>query len=167
MGTFAAVGDIHSRQVPPEISDGDYRPGGIPPEMPTTLVGSRSARMERARSLTARAQAVAEKTRNLVALEAEDAYLKWEEAHDKTVPAREGAETASKLAQNLAQTYGAGSIKVEELLNFQVLAVLSRAQLNEAIYQELLALAALERVTAGGFCAGLGGAVPVSANGSH
>jgi outer membrane protein TolC len=168
MATFAAVADIHSRQVPPEISDGDYRPGGIPPEMPGTLVGSRAARQERARALNARAHAVVDKTRNLIVLEAEDAYLKWEDAHRRVPPTQEGAETARTLAADLAQSYRTqGAVKVEELLTFQVLAVLSKSESNQALYQELLALAAMERVTAGGFCAGLGAAVPGSPDEAH
>src|SRR5262249_37679528 len=108
MSTFASAGDIHAREVPPGLSDGEYRPGAIAPEMPTTLAGSRSARMDRARSLSARAFAVVDKTRNLITLEAEDAFLKWQEASRKLSVANQGADAADKLAENLTKDYSAG-----------------------------------------------------------
>src|SRR5262249_41750858 len=43
--TFASGADIHAQQVPQALHDSDYRPGGELPEMPNTLVGSRSDRM--------------------------------------------------------------------------------------------------------------------------
>src|SRR5262249_3914159 len=72
--TFASVVDIHARPIPQGISNEEYRPGAISLEMPVTLAGRRSSRMERARELENRARAVVEKTRNLIALEAEDAF---------------------------------------------------------------------------------------------
>src|SRR5262249_18311102 len=108
METFAAAGDIHARQVPQGISNADYRPGAIPPEMPTMLAGSRSQRMERARSLSARAAAVADKARNLIALEAEDTYLKWLEASRKVSFTREAGAKADKLAEDLRKDFGSG-----------------------------------------------------------
>jgi outer membrane protein TolC len=156
MSTFASAGDIHAREVPPGMSDGEYRPGAIAPEMPGTLVGSRSARMERARSLSARAAAVVDKTRNLITLEAEDAFLKWQEAFQKLGPTHQAAVTADKLAEDLSSAYrGNQNVKVEDVITAQVLGGQAQAQWNETLYQYLLALAALERVTGGGFHAGL------------
>ncbi len=96
--TFAAAGDIHSRQIPQGVANGEYRPGAIPPEMPTLLAGHKSQRKERARSFAARASAVADKTRNLIALEAEDAFLKWQEASRKVAGAvkPDGSATNSR-----------------------------------------------------------------------
>src|SRR5205807_4445536 len=65
VSTFAAASDIHSRQVPQGISNNEYRPGAVGPEMPTTMVGHRSYRMERTRDLYGRALAVVDKTRGL------------------------------------------------------------------------------------------------------
>ena len=42
--------------------------------------------------VNARAQAVADTARNLVALEAEDAYLRWEEADLQITDTRQAAE---------------------------------------------------------------------------
>jgi outer membrane protein TolC len=154
--TFAAAGDIHSRQVPQGVADGEYRPGAVPPEMPVMLAGSRANRMERARSLSARAAAVADKTRNLIALEAEDAYLRWQEASRKLPSTKLAATRGDTLAENLRRDFTAEQkVKVEDVISNQVLAAQARAQHNEALYQQILALAALERITAGGFCAGL------------
>jgi hypothetical protein len=160
--TFAAGGDIHARQVPQESHNGEYRPGAVPPEMPTLLVGCKGERVVHARSLHARAVAVYEKTRNLIALEAEDAFLRWEEAALKAAQALRAADNGDKLADSQSKDFAAGQrVRVEDVLNAQVLASQARSQYNEFLYQEILALADLERATAGGFCAGLGGAAPV------
>lgn len=154
-GTFAGVVDIHSREVPGGVSDGEYRPAAVAPEMPTLLVGSRTYRMDRARAFNARAAAVADKTRNLVALEAEDAYLRWEEASRKLASHRQAAAKAAKLAEDTRKDYGAEQkVKTEDVITTEVLAAQVQSQYNETLYQQVLALAALERVTGGGFCAG-------------
>src|SRR5262249_57990728 len=62
METFAAGSDIHSRLIPPGSHNNEYRPAGIPPEMPTLLVGTRPERVKHAQSLHARAGALAEAT---------------------------------------------------------------------------------------------------------
>ncbi len=158
METFAAGADIHSRSVPQELHNNEYRPGAVPPEMPTLLAGARSERMKRARDLHARAVAAVDVTRNLIVLEAEDAFLRWEEASGEVAKAREAAETGAKLADDLSKDFAAGlRVRVEEVVNARVLASQARAQYNEFLYREILALADLERVTAGGFCAGLVG----------
>lgn len=156
MDTFAAGSDIHSRQVPQGSHNNDYRPGATPPEMPTLLVGSKAERMQHARDLHARALAVVEVTHNLIALEAEDAYLRWEETSLEVPRAREAAEAGDKLADDLNKDFTSGlRVKVEEVVSARVLAAQSRAQFNEYLYNQILALAELERVTAGGFHAGL------------
>ncbi|HEV3444090.1 MAG TPA: TolC family protein, partial [Gemmataceae bacterium] len=48
--TFAAGSDIHGVQVPQGIQNTEYRPGAVPPEMPSLLVGSRADRVKRAQS---------------------------------------------------------------------------------------------------------------------
>jgi outer membrane protein TolC len=159
--TFAAGSDIHSRPVPQGVHDTEYRPGAVPPEMPTLLAGSRTERVKHAESLHDRAEAAAEVARNLVTLEAEDAFLRWEEAAEQVRQAREAADTGDKLADALSKDYAAGQkVKLEEVINAQVLASQARSQYNEYLYRQILALADLERVTAGALCAGL---VPATA----
>lgn len=76
--TFAAGSDIHSKLVPEGVHNNEYRPGGVPPAMPTLLVGSRADRVKHAESLHARAEATLDVTRNLITLEAADGFLRWE-----------------------------------------------------------------------------------------
>jgi outer membrane protein TolC len=154
--TFAAVVDIHAKQIPQGVSNGEYRPGALGLEMPTTLAGPRSARVERARDLQDRANAVVDKTRNLITLEVEDAFLKWQEAAHKVALLEKTPDVASKLADNLQTRFAEkGNVPAEDVVRSYLVASQAQAQYNEAVYQHALALAALERVTAGGFNAGL------------
>lgn len=158
METFAAGSDIHAVSVPQKEQNGTYRPGAVPPEMPTLLAGTRSERMARARSFHARALAVVDATRNLIALEAEDAFLRWEEAALQAREAGDAASTAESMARDLNTDYTTlRKVKVEEVINAWVLASQARAQYNEALYRQILALADLERVTGGAFCSRLAG----------
>jgi outer membrane protein TolC len=151
--TFAAGSDIHSTQVPQGFHDSEYRPGAMVPAMPTLLVGSRANRVKHAESLYARATAIVEVTHNLIALEAEDAFLRWEEAALQVPPARESADTADKVADDLTRDYNANlKVRTEEVVTARVLAAQVRAQYNEYLYHKILALADLERITDGGFC---------------
>jgi outer membrane protein TolC len=155
--TFASVVDIHARPIPQGSNNNEYRPAALGIEMPPTLVGKRSDRIERARAFCDRAAAVTNKTRNLVALEAEDAYLKWEEASRKAALTRRAAALANKVAEdNLKDFNGGQNIIYRDVLEAVILAAQARAQENEAVYQHAIGLAALERVTGGAFCAGFG-----------
>jgi outer membrane protein TolC len=159
MGTFAAAADIHARQVPQSFRNSEYRPGALPPEMPTVLVGSRSDRVQHAESLHARAEAAVEVTRNLITLEAEDAFLRWEQASLQVPQAREAADAGDEMAEAVSRDYIARlERRSVEVITAGVLAGQSRAQYNEYLYNKLLALIDLERITAGGFCARLGAA---------
>ncbi len=158
--TFAAVTDVHARQVPQGTQDTEYRPGSEPPEMPTTLVGSRADRMARASAFHERARAAVEKTRNLIALDAEDAFRRWEEASAKVPHARRAADAGEGLAKNLSQAFTTGgNVQAADVTNAQVLGSQAQSQYNQFLYEEILALADLERATEGAFCAGLTGAV--------
>jgi hypothetical protein len=60
------------------------------------------------------------------------------------------------LARDLNKDFTAGlKVKVEDVINAWVLASQARAQYNEALYKEIIGMAELERVTAGGFNARL------------
>lgn len=153
--TFAFAGDIHSQPIPTGIHNTEYRPGAITVEMPAHLVGCRKDRVAQAEALHARGHAVVEKTRNLIALEAEDSFLKGLEATRKLVHYRDAAEKAKKHADKIREDLKANTPTTpEHVLSAGVLASELRIRVNEAHHQYLLALAALERVTAGGFCAG-------------
>jgi outer membrane protein TolC len=154
--TFAAGADIHSRQIPQGEHNDDYRPGGITPEMPTLLAGCRHDRVRHARDLHARAESMVEGTRNLIALEAEDAFLRWEEASQEVAAARDAVTAGDQLADDLDKDFTAkANVRVDEVVSARVLASQARSRYNEALYRQILALADIERATAGGVCAGL------------
>jgi outer membrane protein TolC len=156
METFAAGTDIHSTPIPQGTHGTDYRPSAIPPEMPTLLAGPREERAKHAESLQCRAAAVLEGTRKLVALEAEDAFLQWEQASLQAAEAREAASEAEQAAEDLTKDFTAGSkVRVEDVANARVLASQARSQYNEFLYRQIVALADLERITAGAFRAKL------------
>ena len=141
--TFAAVADIHARPIPQGVQNTEYRPGAVGLDMPSTLVGHRSLRVERARDFSARADAVVDKTRNLITLEAEDGYLKWAEATRKVAQTREAAEAGTRLAKHTREDFRSGQkVKIEDLLTNEVIVGQARAAYNEARFQLLLALAA-------------------------
>jgi len=151
--TFAAGSDIHARQVPPAFDDSftTYRPGALAPEMPSVLVGKKCDRQERARLFADRAVAVADKARNLIALEAEEVFWRWAETRKRAAETYDSARAGLSLQGLKVED------RAEQVQNW-VLAAQGQGNYNEALYQHLITLAALERVTAGGFCAGLGGA---------
>jgi outer membrane protein TolC len=154
--TFASAADIHAHQVPQGSRGTEYSPGTEPPEMPDTLVGCREERVQHARDLSDRAAALAEKTRGLVALEAQDAFYRWQEANRKRARLSKAIETGERLADNLRKDFTSQQkVRTEEVLNAQVQASVARSEYNQALHEEIVALADLERITAGGFCAGL------------
>lgn len=151
--TYAANADIHSRPIPAGEADGNYRPAALAPEMPSHLSGSRCFRVQRASIYASRAEAVAEKARNLIALEIEDYLLKYREATEKLTQTRNAAEAAERLARATREDFNAKlNVRMEDLLTNEILMGQARAQVNEAIYQQGLALAGLERATAGVVC---------------
>jgi outer membrane protein TolC len=155
--TFASGSDIHATPVPTGSHDEPYKPGALGIEMPVTINGHRGDRVEQARTYHDRAEAVAAKTHNLVALDAEQAYFRWLEAAKKLGPYEEAAAKAAKVNLDLRTRFDpkVAKITLDELLSAGILATQTRLQANQARYQMLLALTALERATAGGFCAGL------------
>lgn len=152
--TFASASDIHAMPIPPGEHNGTYRPGAIGIEMPTNLAGPKSARVEQAQAYSGRADAVVQKTRELIALEAEDAFARWEESSRKIAATREATAKAKLYVKNLEEANKVARIKPEEMTTNRVLAAQASVALNEALFQQILALANLERVTAGGFSAG-------------
>jgi outer membrane protein TolC len=156
VSTFAAGSDIHAKPVPQGEANTDYRPGAIGPEMPVLLVGSRLCREQRARDFYGRSVAVVDKTRALIELEAEDAFLKWQEANRKVALYQEATTKGRKLADDTRNDFATGQrVKPEDVLTNEVIASQAQASYNEIRFHLILVLAALERITGGGFCAGL------------
>ncbi len=150
--TFAAVSDIHARQIPQGVSNREYRPGAVGLDMPTMLAGRRHDRMQRARDLSARAAAVVDKTTNLIVLETEAHYLKWREASASARTLRQTAEQAARIADAVDRQANISKAIGEDVIRARTLQQQVQSQYNEALYLQALALAALERITAGGYC---------------
>jgi len=149
--TFAAASDIHAKQIPQGVANGEYRPGGPLPEMPVYLVGTKAERIHRAHDFANRAQAVVDKAHNLIALEVEASYLKWKESAEKIRNLRNTPDASAKIASKVRGRFDSGNVSGEELLRAQTLEDYARSQYTEALFNHILALAALERSTAGGY----------------
>jgi len=147
--TFASGADVHAKEIPQGVSNTEYRPGAIGLEMPPFLVGSRADRVQRAEDLNSRAAAVVSKTTNLVALEVENYYLKWDDARQRTQKLASLRTKAQDIGVRVEDRFGQGNATGEEYLRANTLYDLTQAQYNEALYLHALALAALERATAG------------------
>jgi hypothetical protein len=148
--TFANGNDIHARHVPPPHREPDYKPGAIPPDMPDRFVGKRDTRTMIAGQHAEKAQAAAEQAKNMLALEAEIAYSKWNEASRKVDEAYTKAVKASKELIERQREATGGNLTKEDILANEVAAAMTYASLNEAIWDQIVALSNLERVTAGG-----------------
>ena len=95
--TFASGADLHSRDIPQAMRGNEYRPGGIIPEMPTQLVGSKYDRVCRAMAFSQKAEAVYESAHSLIVLEAENGYFEFELATEKLRLAKEQHDLAHRL----------------------------------------------------------------------
>ncbi len=149
--TFAAGADVHARPIPTGIFNDIYRPGAVGLEMPTQLVGQRPDRLDRATALHERSNAVIDKTRNLVVLEVDIAFAKWQEASEKMKILANTPKAAEEVVDLTKEKMQRGKATTEEFMFTNVWEMQAKMQYNEAVYNHALALASLERVTAGGF----------------
>jgi outer membrane protein TolC len=151
--TFAAASDIHSTMIAPPLFDGEYRPGGLPPEMPTMIPGKKNDRVEQARLLNDRANSVVDKTRNLIALDAEDTYLRFAEASKQIAEYAKAVDESGRVADELKRRFDPSDkeVGVDEVLNAGLLATQTKLYYNEAVFHYLITLAGLERATGGMF----------------
>jgi outer membrane protein TolC len=148
--TLASGADIHSKEIPQTVrTPTEYRPGGILPEMPPQLVGSKFDRVCRAMAFAQRAEALYEKARNLVVLEAETTFFDFEQASENLTLAKQRWKL-SKDIQELAKDAADRTNAKDQLLQAEVVAAKAQSDYLQAVHDYLLALAALERVTAGG-----------------
>jgi outer membrane protein TolC len=151
--TFAAGGDVHAKPIPQGVSNNEYRPGAIGLEMPPYLTGKKGDRVQRAQAYHDRAGAVVDKTQNLIVLEVQANYYKWKEALDKVNYLKKVLTTADELAESVTKQFNnkEKGVTPEMMIRARTQADQVKAQYNEALYNHALALAALERVTAGGY----------------
>lgn len=147
--TFANAADIHARPVPGPEREPDYKPGAIGPEMPDRLIGRRDTRAAIANEYAVRAGATAAQARSLVGLEAEVAHARWGEADANVRVAKRAAEKARQLREREKEAAG-GELNRQDILINEISSVQALANLNQALYDQVIALANLERITAGG-----------------
>lgn len=154
--TFAASADIHAQPVVQGLRDGEYRPGAVGLDMPTQLPGSKHYRVDQAQALATRADAVREKARGLIALDAADVYYRYLDWSSRAPRFREAARIAEKRSNDLRPRFDPRvekpRVTLDEVLDASWLATQALLQANEAEFHYLLILADLERVTAGGIC---------------
>jgi outer membrane protein TolC len=155
MRTFASGSDIHAKPIPSgDVGGIDYRPAIVGPEMPAFLSGSRDARVEQARDYHQRAQAVATKARNLIVLEVEDLYRRWLNKSRKATHLETAYREARTFSERMKESFNKrmpSYPNIDEVINAGLVTTRLQLEWKEAHYQSLLALAALERATAGGF----------------
>lgn len=150
--TLATGGDIKAREVPGTIRDlaQQYKPGAIIPEMPPQLVGNQADRVARAMAYSQRADAVFEKARNLVRLEAENAYFEYELAAKNVTGGKRKFDFGKDLMEYVRARVDNPNVEREQLVRGYIDAAKAQSDYVEAVWQYLLTLAHLERVTAGG-----------------
>jgi hypothetical protein len=117
--------------------------------MPTQLAGKRETRKATALVYASRADAAAAQARSLVGLEAENAYWRFVEATRNVKAEREAAAAARRLNARMREAAGVPENRDDMLIN-EVTVGRALASLNEALYDQISALANLERTTAGG-----------------
>ncbi len=147
--TFASGTDLHSREIPQALRAKEYRPGAIMPDMPTQLVGSKYDRVERAMGYSKKAEAVFESAQGLITLEAENAFFEYELANEKLILATEQRDYAEDLQNRIRENQENTKAK-DQIVQAEITIAKVQSDYNEAVFEHILALAALERITAGG-----------------
>jgi outer membrane protein TolC len=147
--TYSNAADIHARPIPPSQRDPDYKPGAIGPEMPDRLLGRQGTRAETAKQYANRAKAAADQARSLIALEADIAFVRWTSSVEKVKSSKESADAGKRSIKSLREAAG-GVITKEEVIVTELAAAKAQASLNEALYDQVVAIANIERITAGG-----------------
>jgi outer membrane protein TolC len=150
-GTFAQGADIHAQPIPQGVANGEYRPGAIGLEMPNMLFGKRQDRIARADAFSIRAGAVVDKAFNLASLETDNGYLKYVEARDRMEALLEAKKESVILKDRVWKRFNEGQATGGEYILASTTVDTIQGQYNEQLYMHALALAALERITAGGY----------------
>ena len=150
--TLASGSDIHSRLLPTGSRDPghDYRPEPISPEMPPQVVGSKADRVARVIPYSHRMDAAYEKVRNLMILESEKTFIDFEKATKRMAASKDAFRASKDQMELIREQFNEPKSPKEQLLLGYGQAAQAQAKYVEAVFQYLLTLAALERVTAGG-----------------
>ncbi|MFN4260680.1 MAG: TolC family protein [Gemmataceae bacterium] len=163
--TFAAGADLHAEPLPAG-NGSQLAPRVLGVEMPTMLAGDRHARVARAKALSVRAEAVADKTLQLITLEAQDAYWQWRQHDEEIARLQKALTSAAAVSSQTEKDFKIRGSRVtfDEVILTKLLTIQTRRAMVDSRYQLLLVLAALERVTAGGFHAGICSALDAPAD---
>ena len=148
--TFASGADIHVQPIPLPVSNGEYRPGAFGLEMPIRFAGRKQDRVTRASALSDRAAAVVDKANNLVALDVEAQYLKLQEAVED-IQSLSGIQKIAAGLPDRVQQLQPKDFTSGNIIQANTTAIQVRTEMNDAIHMHALALAGLERATAGAF----------------
>ena len=149
--TFSNGADLHARLLPaPMRTETEYRPGAVPPEMPSQLAGRVQDRVARAEDYVIRQQAVRDKVIALIQLEASNAFLKYESTIVRVKESRERHDRAQILVEK-ARNAVITKLDPELLIKNVSLASKAQARYVEAVHTQLQALVTLEKVTGGSF----------------
>jgi outer membrane protein TolC len=147
--TFASGSDLHSKAIPQTVRGKEYRPGGIIPELPPQLIGSKYDRVSRAMAYSQKADAVYESVQDLVTLEAENGFFEFELASERLRLSKQKLDIALTTRDRARKS--AGDVKDKSIIvQAEVLAATAQADYLGTVLEHLLALSALERITAGG-----------------
>lgn len=159
--TFATGSDLHAQPLQTFGFGEEYRPAAVGVEMPATLVGPACVRQEQARIYAGRTQAALDKARGLIALDAQNTYLQWQEQASQLSHAELAAgrsrESIKKILTDLSDPDSKARVS-ELLITIQTRAQLL-AEVNRLRFQKLLHFVSLERATGGGFCPTYGPAI--------
>ena len=147
--TFASGADLHAKEIPQTLRAKDYRPGAIIPEMPVQLVGSKYDRVDRAMFYSQKAEAVYEKVRGLIILEAQDAYFQFANANLKLIYAKKQLDLANDAQQRIVENAESTKEK-DQVVQGYITTSTVKSDYVKAVLEHIQALAALERITAGG-----------------
>jgi hypothetical protein len=146
--TFASGTDLHARILPAPLRNGVYRPGAVPPEMPTQLVGQVADRVAKAEAYLAHQVAAQDKVHGLIRLECKKALTTWTSAVQRVKEAKARHERAQRLVEK-SRAAAAANMDQELLVTNESLASRAQSQYVKAVYELIHALATLERVSGG------------------
>jgi hypothetical protein len=152
--TFAAGGDIHSAETPPESTEEVYRPAPLAPEMPARLVGSRDGRARSAALFAAKAAEATRGVSHLIDLRAID-------TRETLLEKRRKIELTEQWIRSRAGDVGwlLGLAPTERpddaVLKESIAAITALADLEQYRWQALIELLELERLTLGAFSSGI------------
>ena len=152
VATLASGSDIHSAIIPSaNRSPGqEYRPEPTAPEMPPQVHGRPADRVARVKAYSQRADGAYESLRNLIELEATETYLFFKLSQEAMIVGKRKFTRGRDLMTSTQDAVNNPNAPREDIVRGYATAAKAQSDYVESVFQYLLALTALERVTAGG-----------------